>query len=64
MRPAGRTSSAVASVRTRRVSSAAITSALASARINRFEASDGWPSGVAPMSSRPAVMPHSLRSQA
>jgi hypothetical protein len=28
----------------------------------RAEASDGWPSGVAAMSSRPVVMPDSLRS--
>ena len=60
--PAGLTSSAWARVRIRRVSSAAITSALARALTSRAEASDGWPSGVAPMSSRPGVMPDSLRS--
>ena len=38
------------------------TSALARALTSRAEASDGWPSGVAPMSSRPVVMPDSLRS--
>ena len=53
--PAGLTSSAWARVRIRRVSSAAITSALPRALTSRAEASDGWPSGVAPMSSRPVA---------
>ena len=46
----------LASVRTRRVSSAATMSAVASASTSRFDASDGWPSGVAPSSSRPVVI--------
>src|SRR6476469_1786694 len=55
--PTGLTSSAWARVRMRRVSSAAITSADAIALTSRADASDGWPSGVAPMSSRPVVIP-------
>ena len=55
-RPAGLTSSAWASVRTRRVSSAATTSALPSASTSRADASAGWPNGVAASSSRPSVM--------
>ena len=51
--PASLTSSAWARVRIRRVSSAAITSALPRALTSRADASDGWPSGVAPISSRP-----------
>ena len=55
--PAIRTSSACASVRTRRVSSAATTSALPRALISRAEASAGSPSGVAASSNRPGLIP-------
>src|SRR6202012_2152045 len=53
MLPPIRTSSALANVRTRRVSSAATTSAAASAAISRGDASDGCPNGVAASNSRP-----------
>jgi len=39
-------------------------SALLSAAISRADASDGWPSGVAPINSLPGVTPDSLRSLA
>jgi hypothetical protein len=61
-RPVIGTSSALANVRNRRVSSAATTSAAASASISRGDASVGRPNGVAPSNSRPEVMTDSLRS--
>ena len=55
--PAMRTSRACASVLTRRVSSAATTSAVLRLLISRAEASAGIPSGVAASSNRPGLIP-------